>query len=165
MQSNPPLPSHVAWTRAVALVRRDFVVIHDTFDASGEHDYQVLFHFPPRDVAIDGDHHSLVVRGEDGVRIVPAAPEAPDGITLVPEAVSIKGVSTLAPMAACSFKRSGPVHTFFVIVPCADAEPKPVVTRTADREGLLLSVAGGRIGKTTVLFSSGGARIAGPSRR
>lgn len=149
----------VAWTRAVALVRGDFVVIHDAFDASGEHDYQVLLHFPPRDVAIDGDRHSLVVRGEDGVRIVPAAPELPDGITLVPEPISIKGVSTPAPMASCSFKRSGPVRIFFVIVPCTDAEPGPVVTQTAGSEGLLLSVTGGRIGTTTVLFSSGGARI------
>ncbi|HSP92885.1 MAG TPA: heparinase II/III family protein [Vicinamibacterales bacterium] len=149
----------VAWSRSIALVRDLFVVIHDCFEAVGAHHYKVLFRFPSRGVVVNRVSKSLVVKGADGVHILPAAPEAIEDIALTLAPLSVKGATISAPVAACSFKRDGIAHSLFVIVPGADDEPGATVRQTATNDGIVLSVAGERFGEAVLLFAGDRMRI------
>ncbi|MDZ7634487.1 MAG: alginate lyase family protein [Bacteroidales bacterium] len=54
----------VRWTRTITTVRNRIAVISDTFEAEGEHEYEILLHFPPSQIAADQSRKALTVRSK-----------------------------------------------------------------------------------------------------
>jgi hypothetical protein len=149
----------VAWTRAIALVRDDLVIVHDTYDTTGEHDYGVIFRFAARAITIDEQRRALVAPGDGGACIVLMPSQAPGTLTLAMEPLSVGGVSTPAPVGSCRFNGKGPAHASYVIAPCENGRAIPSVTQTAQPDGIVVSVSGAGSARTRVLFGRNGPRL------
>jgi predicted SnoaL-like aldol condensation-catalyzing enzyme len=149
----------VAWTRVVALVRDDLVIVHDTFVTTGEHDYGVIFRFAAREVTIDGQRRALVAPGDGGACVVSTPSLTPGTLTLAMEPLSVGGVSTPAPVGTCRFNGEGPAHASYVIAPYENGRAIPSVTQTTQPDGIVVSVSGAGGTRTRVLFGKNGPRL------
>ncbi len=140
--SDEPTNSSVSWCRSIAIVKDDFAVLYDHFEAKGEHTYEILFHFPPVDVTLGKKSKSLTIGTAGNVSLIPADPRHIDYIKLTRELASIRGVNTPAPMAAFSLRATGNAESVFVIIPVEKGTPAPKIKQKRLEKGILLTVTG-----------------------
>lgn len=147
--------SSVLWSRTIALVRDRFAVIMDYFEASGDHNYEILFHFPPAAVEVNESRKSLVMNTEHKTEIIPADPSIIESITITEGMVSIAGVSVPAPLGEFKIKRNGPFQSVLAVIPGG----AQIMRLKEKKEGRLLTVKGTDGHVIKVLINAGGLRV------
>ncbi len=144
----------VKWSRSLTLVRNRFLIVSDLFETGSEHVYELLLHFPPSDISINGDTKTIVMRGNNIVAIIPADISLISEIQTPEALVSIKGDITKAPQARISLRKNKGIENHLVIFPCRENESLPIVKVRSAKNKTVLSVTSEK-GKTDrILFKS-----------
>lgn len=173
----------VRWSRKITLVNRRMAIISDSFTAEGEHNYELLLHFPPSDVNVSTAGKEIIVNKVSGTGTPVASPAAnvtsspagtgavspagavatyptgsgagsPAGIPPVAPAtihaiapdskgsftvstglVSVRAVSTEAPMASFSFRAAGNTYSHLLVIAADERNGIPGVS-TRTRKGV-----------------------------
>jgi hypothetical protein len=117
-QANEAVNSSVSWSRNLALVKNRFLVLHDCFVSSDEHNYELLFHFAR--VRVAKERKIIIVTEEERMAIIPADEQLIDHLTISEGVISIKGENTRAPIATYQFHGKGTFHSVIVFIPGHD---------------------------------------------
>ena len=144
--------SSVAWSRSLALVKNQFLVLHDCFVSEDEHNYELLFHFPPVPVAVDDHSKTIRVFDENPMAVFPANSKMFESLTISEGLVSIKGINTPAPMATLQFKGKGTVHSVIVFMPQADGLAPIKIRQKITADGIGVKITKGKTMKTVLLM-------------
>lgn len=144
--------SSVAWSRSLALVKNQFLVLHDCFVSEDEHNYELLFHFPPVPVASDDHNKTIRVFDKNPMAVIPADSKRIESLTISEGLVSIKGVNTSAPMATLQFKGKGTVHSVIVFMPQADGHSRIKIRQKITEDGIGVTITNGKTMKTVLLM-------------
>lgn len=113
-----PTNNSVFWSRSLILVKNEMLILHDRFEATNSHSYEMLFHFPQVDVAKNENRKAILLHGgEAPLAILPADPRLIESLALPTETISVKGRGTPAPMASFRFKAEGEVHSVILFLP------------------------------------------------
>jgi hypothetical protein len=131
--------SSVSWSRSLALVKNQFLVLHDCFNSEDEHNFELLFHFPPVPVAVDDRNKTIRVFDKNPMAVLPANSKMIESLIISEGLVSIKGVNTPAPMATLQFKGKGTVHSVIVFMPHGLSPVKIRQKITADGIGVTIT--------------------------
>ncbi len=156
--------STVRWTRTITTVKSRFAVISDTFETEGEHEYEILLHFPPSEVAADQSRKALTVRTESGsgsgskpgsesgsgtgsepgsgmvTEVIAADSSLVSALTITDGLVSIGGVSVKAPVASFSINGKGTVRSHLVVIPSAGNNGGASVKTRKRQERIFITV-------------------------
>ncbi|HOO66467.1 MAG: alginate lyase family protein [Bacteroidales bacterium] len=146
----------VSWRRKITIVRGCFAVISDRFDTEGEHNYEILLHFPPSEVTADQNGKSLQVKTGilTGIQaVVPAG----NGVFVTGKGlVSIRGRSVEAPVASLNLRARGKITSHLLIMPSPDMESTPAV-KTTTRKGITRVTVRNSTGtRTRIILSDDG---------
>jgi hypothetical protein len=116
----------VRWSRTITLVKDSMAVITDTFESDGEHTYEILLHFPPGEVTVSPKRTALAVRSATTAKVVSAATEPAGAFSLSRGMISVKGITTEAPVASFILKGRGNVRSNLLVIPsqAGDGGPK-----------------------------------------
>jgi len=144
--------SSVTWSRSLALVKNQFLVLHDCFKSEDEHNYELLFHFPPVPVAVDDIRKTIRVFDKNPMAVFPANSKMIESLTISEGLVSIKGVSTPAPMATLQFKGKGTVHSVIIFMPHADGLSPVKIRQKITADGIGMTITQGKSAKTVLLM-------------
>lgn len=149
----------VNWTRRITLVRNGFAVISDSYEARGEHSYEILLHFPPSEVTSDPSGRSLSIK-TGRVSEIHAIESSGKGRFVTAEGlVSISGKSVKAPMASLAFSASGNVHSHMLILPAGgDRRQLSVKSRTV-KDTVRVTIKESNGTRTRLLLSADGVRL------
>ncbi len=142
--------NQVRWTRSLALVNDRFMVLNDHFETSGRHHYEVLFHFPPSQVAAINQGTSQSLRMDSEITLIPAGNMPGAEWEISKGWVSREGASVKAPIAKYVFEGEGDIHSCILFFPDGDHQSFPTVTLMKMKKYSLLKVKD-RDGKTTRL--------------
>lgn len=150
--------SSVRWTRTITIVSGRFALISDTFEAEGEHSYEILLHFPPSEINVDQSRQALKIRSGSGAEVIPADRDLISQLTINDGMVSINGVSTPAPVASFIINGSGTVHSHLAVIPSGvtDSVANVKVRKKQDRTIITVREAGGT--RTRLALSDEGVR-------
>lgn len=107
--------SSVNWSRSLIIVKQKFIVLHDYFSSKEEHDYEVLFHFPP--VEISTENKRIWIHGKNQVGVFPANEKQIDSLIISEGLISKNGNNIPAPMAKFKFHAKGSVHSVIIFIP------------------------------------------------
>jgi len=157
--AHEPTNSSVRWSRSLAIVNDCFALVYDRFEATGEHSYEILMHFPPAAVVSDNEAKCLTVKTGVNVKIIPAYPELIDNVALTTALVSVSGVGTPAPMAVFSFRATGNAESIFLIIPQETGHSDIKVWQRRKKNGILISVTGMKGRNTAVMLEDDGFRV------
>jgi hypothetical protein len=144
--------SSVAWSRSLALVKNQFLVLHDCFESEDEHNYELLFHFPPVPVALDDHNKTIRVFDKNPMAVFPANSKMIENLTISEGLVSIKGVSTPAPMATLQFKGKGTMHSVIIFMPQADSHSPIKIRQKITEDGIGVAITNGKTSETVLLM-------------
>jgi len=123
--------SSVRWTRKITLVKGRFAVISDRFEAGGEHNYEILMHFPPSEVTPDQTGRSLKIKTDRVTEIFAADPAGEGRFVAGTGMVSIKGSTVTAPVASLNLRRKGNTESHLLVIPSnGDGAGATVKSRT-----------------------------------
>jgi len=134
--------SSVRWTRKITIVSDSVALISDTFEAEGEHNYEILLHFPPSSVTVDQSRKSLTVNSETAVEVFAADKNLISEVGLSTGLVSISGFSREAPVASFMFKGSGTVSSHLIVVPSTEETGTPKMKISKKKGSTLISLRG-----------------------
>jgi len=151
--------SSVRWTRAITIVSDTVAVISDTFEAEGEHNYEILLHFPPSSVTVDQSRKALTVKSKSVTEVLAADKELINEIGLSTGLVSISGISREAPVASFMVKGTGTVRSHLIVVPSTGETGTPKVKISKKRESILINVRGGDGSKCRLSISDRGVTL------
>ncbi len=132
--------SSVRWTRTITIVSGRFAIISDTFVAVGEHRYEIDLHFPPSEVSADTSGKSLTVTTESLTELIAADSNAEGMFSVGKGMVSIKGVSTEAPVASLLITGKGTVQSHIVVIPSPHGRGGATAKLRKRKEKTLISV-------------------------
>lgn len=132
--------SSVRWSRTIALVKSRFAVISDIFESSGDHRYEILFHFPPSDVTINESRKSLIMNSESIIEILPANTSVIQNITIENGMVSRSGISVPAPVPVYTITGKDTIQSVFVVLPYGKENRVPKVSLRQKKNGRVLTV-------------------------
>jgi len=151
--------SSVRWTRRITTVSGRFALISDTFEAAGEHKYEILLHFPPSEVSADPSGKSLTVTAESLTEVIAADNRAGGKFSVSNGMVSIKGVSTEAPVASFLINGTGTVQSHIVVIPSSRGRGGATVKLRKWKERTIISVINEDGKMTRVAFSGEGVHL------
>lgn len=154
-----PTNSSVRWTRTITLVTNAVAVISDTFEAEGEHSYEILIHFPPAPVTVDQTRKALTVKSKSNTEVFPAYKELVNEIVLSTGLVSIGGTSREAPMASFVLKGKGTVHSHLIVVPSTGENGTPKIKTSKKRGRTLINFRGGDGSRRRISISDSGVTL------
>lgn len=140
----------VSWSRSLALINNEFLILHDFFEASGEHNYEMLFHFPEIKVEQAGNYNGLIVKEADDLAIIPADKNLQPKIELTKGLVSVKAESDEAPLAKFDFSRNGNVHSVVLFMPNAKNTSDIKISQESTIDGVGVKIKNGK--KETVVL-------------
>ena len=144
--------SSVTWNRSLALVKNQFLVLHDCFESKEEHNYELLFHFPPVSVTVNDNSKAIRVFDKNPMAIFPAYKKLIDDLTISEGLVSIKGKDTPSPMATFRFKGKGTVHSVIVFIPQADDLSQIKIRQKNTDNGIGVTITTEKSRKTVLLM-------------
>ena len=134
--------ANVRWSRKITLVREHIAVISDSFEAAGDHSYEILLHFPPSDVNVLSSGKGIMVKqpGGSATPVAPAVihsvtPDDKGNFTLSSGLVSIRATSTAAPVASYSLRAAGNTYSHLLVIASNGKNGTPVF-RTRTRKGV-----------------------------
>jgi len=156
-----PSNSTVKWTRSVGLISHDFVLIYDKFEATGVHNYEILFHFPSTTV-VQGKGRILLV--DETLQIIPSKPSRVNDIILTQGLINREGINKEAPVASYFLKGSGTVHSIFIIIPGRAGSYETSVSHKFQRDGILVRIKDPGGAGTTLLLSSDSLKLFNPEK-
>jgi len=84
--------------------------------------------------------------------VIPADSKRIESLTISEGLVSIKGVSTPAPMATLQFKGKGTVHSVIVFMPQADGLAPIKIQQKITEDGIGVTITKGKTMKTVLLM-------------
>lgn len=142
----------VSWSRSLVLVKEKFLVLYDRFDASGEHDYEVLFHFSPTQVSVNEKRKALQLPGKSSLAILPSDPSMISSLTVEDAELSINGKDRPAPMATLKFTGKGLVHSVVVFMPGVEDLSSVKVSQEITEDGVGLEIISGNSERTVLLM-------------
>jgi hypothetical protein len=133
---------NVRWSRKITLVREHIAVISDSFEAVGDHSYEILLHFPPSDVNVLPSGKGIMVKQPVGSD-TPVAPAVIHSVTLDDTGsftlssglVSIRAASTAAPVASYSLRAAGYTYSHLLVI-ASNGENGTPVFRSSTRKGV-----------------------------
>ena len=147
--------SSVKWTRHITLVKDRFAVLSDTFEADGDHTYEILLHFPPSDIEKEDISKSLKVKMSSVAMVIPADPGIVAELKITDGLVSIGGKSLPGPVATYTIKGSGTVQSHLVISPSGMTEV--ILKKKTGSKVLTVREENGR--RTRVSFNAKGIKL------
>lgn len=115
--ANDPTNNKVEWTRNIALIKDDFVLIYDHFKTEKKHDYNALFHLPPIKIQQNKKDKTINIYTNDTINILPIIPNKLKGIDISNEYVYIKGKDYMAPMLTYQYNHQGDFNTALLVIP------------------------------------------------
>lgn len=115
--ANDPTNNNVEWTRNIALIKDDYVLVYDHFKTDKEHKYSTLFHLPPIKVLQDKNNKTINIYTNDTINIFPVVSEKLKKIDINDEFVYIKGKDYQAPMLTYNYNNRGDFNTALLIIP------------------------------------------------
>ena len=115
--ANDPTNNNVEWTRNIALIKDDFVLIYDHFKTEKKHDYNALFHLPPIKIQQNKKDKTINIYTNDTINILPIIPNKLKGIDISNEYVYIKGKDYMAPMLTYQYNHQGDFNTALLVIP------------------------------------------------
>lgn len=107
----------VRWSRTISLVGDRLAVISDTFETGGEHRYEILLHLPHAAVITGLTGKSLTVSSGITADVIAACPGSDGGFSVTEGMVSLRGVTTMAPLASFVIQGKGIVRSHLLVVP------------------------------------------------
>jgi len=151
--------SSVQWTRRITLVSDRFAVISDSYEAEGEHNYEILLHFPPSEVTTDPSGRSLSIK-TGRVMEMHAIDQSGRGKFVTGEGlVSFGGKSVKAPMATLVFSASGNVCSHILVLPAGGAGRKVSVKSRMVKDTVRVTVKESNGTRTRLVLSAEGVRL------
>ena len=150
--------SSVRWTRTITIVSGRFALISDTFEAEGEHTYEILLHFPPSEITVDQSRQALKVRSGFETEVIPADRDLISQLTINDGRVSIKGVSTRAPVASFIINGRGTVHSHLAVIPSGGTAGGADVKVREKQDRTIISVREADGTRTRLALSDEGVR-------
>jgi hypothetical protein len=131
----------VSWSRKITLATGNIAIISDSFRTEGEHSYKILLHLPPSEAALSPSGKEIRIKpvSGPGSPIPPVAtatifalnPDGTGSFTITEGLVSLKAVSTEAPVASFNFRAAGNTGSHLLVIPSSgESDPPMVRTRT-----------------------------------
>lgn len=149
--ASDPTNSSVKWSRSLAIVKDSFVIVYDRFEASEQHDYEILLHLPPMQLYADQDSGSLLLKTDHPVALLPADKNLYREMSIGEGLVSVNGVNTSAPVV--SYKLSGvELHSVLIFYPVKKSASEIKVKQEITDDGIGLLIENGKGEKNTVIF-------------
>lgn len=96
----------VNWIRTLALIRNDYLLIYDYFEASESHTYEILLHLPQMKVEVDEVGKTILMKIESPVAVVPANKETYKKTKLDQGYISVNAKDVLAPLVTYELEGS-----------------------------------------------------------
>ncbi len=152
--SSDPTNSSVDWHRSIALVNDDYLVLHDFFKTTGEHTYELLFHFDLAEVDLKPKNILSVTKDNTKINFISTNTNNIDEIILQKGLISIEGVNKTAPVVIYSLKSVGDLHSFIVFTPQSEDSLEIEQFINEDGTGIQIKERNGKI--TTLLFPNSG---------
>lgn len=141
----------VEWHRSLVLIHHKYLVLHDHFKATGEHDYELLFHFDRADVSVNRNK-ILTVKKVETIRFIPANNALIDKIEISEGLIAVNGKTERAPIASYHMKASGDLHSFMLFTPQNDSDVK--LAETTLEKGAALQIKTKNQPTVTLLFAN-----------
>jgi hypothetical protein len=149
----------VRWSRRITLVKGRFAVISDSFEAAGEHSYEILLHFQPSELTADPSGRSLKIKTDRVTEIFAADPAGEGRFVTGKGMVSIKGRSTDAPVASLNLRGKGSTESHLLIIPSNGGGAGAVVNARTRKGVTKITVTDGSGVKTRIALSAGTVRL------
>jgi hypothetical protein len=143
----------VSWSRSIALVNNEFLILHDFFQSGGKHNYEILFHFPQVKVDQLDKYNGLLVNETGGLAIIPADKNLHTKIELTKGLVSVKAESVEAPLVKFDFSGEGNVHSVLLFMPGIKNTSSIKLSQESTNDGVGVKIKNGQK-KTVVLLKN-----------
>ncbi|HBL75772.1 MAG: hypothetical protein A2W90_04530 [Bacteroidetes bacterium GWF2_42_66] len=149
-----PVNSLVTWSRSLAIVQNLFVIVYDHFDASEEHDYEMLFHLPD-DILVEEKEgtNSLLLKGNQPLALLPADEKIISKTTIKKGVICVEGVNTPAPVISYQLQ-GAQAHSVMVFCPVSQFVSEIKIEQKISGEGLGISFENGKGEKYIAIFRS-----------
>ncbi len=109
--------SNVLWSRNIVLVQKQFLVIHDNFNSTEEHTYEILLHFPPMEICIEQETKTIKVFNDTPLEISQANTELNNNLIVAEGLVSVDGEGKKASIATYKFNKKGNANSVLILMP------------------------------------------------
>jgi hypothetical protein len=141
----------VSWSRSLALVNDEFLVLHDFFEAAGEHNYEMLFHFPQVKVEQLDNYNGLLVKEARDLAIIPADKNLHSEVELTEGLISVKAESLRATLAKFNFGGKGNVHSVLLFIPGIKDSSGIEISQESTDDGVGVKIKDGKKVMTVLL--------------
>ncbi|MGV8138937.1 MAG: alginate lyase family protein [Mangrovibacterium sp.] len=147
----------VNWTRSLALVRNDYLLIYDYFEATEQHDYEILLHLPQVEVEADKKAKTILMKAERPIAFLPANAAAYDRLKVEKGYISELAKDKLAPVV--SYHITGKeTHSVLMVTPLKHSPSEFSLKQEILADGIGLTVESPSGKKDTILFRKPGAK-------
>jgi hypothetical protein len=154
--------SLVNWYRSVVLVRDDYAVIYDSFEGTGEHSYEILFHFADYEITRNTGSKSILIK--DQLAIIPCDLSQIDEMNINNGQLSLKGVNTSAPYVSYCLHGINTVHSAFILYPVHKNPGNIFVQQIIKQLGINLILTDSNGGQETIEFKENNIIISGKNK-
>jgi hypothetical protein len=141
----------VKWSRSLAVVKNEFLIIHDCFETKDEHNYEVLFHFPQIQVS-ETSKKGLRLYENNPIAVIPATKKIVDSVVISEGLISKNGKNISAPIATYQFQKKGTLHSIFVVIPDTNSQIK--IKQKNNSEGTAIKIITKNNKEITVLMKN-----------
>jgi len=145
----------VNWIRNLALIRNDYLLIYDYFEASESHTYEILLHLPQTEVEADESGKTLLMKTESRVAVIPANKETYEKVKLDQAYTSVNARDVMTPLVSYELKGSQ-TYSVLLAAPVKDSVSEIKVTQEIQDNGLALTVERKSGKKDVILFRKPG---------
>nr|WP_321356364.1 heparinase II/III family protein [uncultured Draconibacterium sp.] len=129
----------VNWTRNLTLIRDDYMLIYDYFNAKESHDYEILLHLPPVEVAADKKNKAFVIKSESLVGVMPFDAESYSEMQIAEGYISVEARDVLAPLIM--YKTSGQEkHSVLLATPVKESVTEFKLKQEIRDDGIVLTI-------------------------
>ena len=149
----------VRWTRRITLVKGRFAVISDSFEAAGDHSYEILLHFPPSELTADPSGRFLRIKTDRVTELFAADPAGKGKFVTGKGMVSIKGRSTDAPVASLNLRGTGNLESHLLVIPSGGDGTGATVKSRSRKGDTRITVTDGSGVRTRISLSAGAVRL------
>ncbi|MGE0020318.1 MAG: heparinase II/III family protein [Draconibacterium sp.] len=142
----------VNWIRNLALIRNDYLLIYDYFDANESHNYEILLHLPQVEVEIDEAEKTFLIKTESPVALIPANKETYKRLKPDQSYISVNAQDVMAPLVSYEMEGSQ-AHSVLVATPDTELNIKQEILDN----GIVLTIEHTPGKKDIILFRKPGA--------
>jgi len=146
----------VNWIRNMALIKDNYLLIYDYFDATKKHDYEILLHLPLEEFEANNLEKSLLLKVDSPVAFIPANSATYSGLKMGKKYVSVNGKNKLAPVA--SYLITGmETHSVLMVAPVENSASEMKISQEVFNDGIAIVVEYSSGKKDTILFRKPGS--------